>query len=115
MPVIRGERVEFHGDVTMGAEMIGYLEPKIMGGFSCWPRFDPKAYWKDIKTNPHNYVRGSSLVAELEATMPIRKATTLEGLREAFKAQTRAFKGNAEMLAALTEAKDKRKGELTNV
>jgi len=81
------------------------------------PEFDPFAYHADYIKNPEKYISMAKIVAEANATRPIRKAETLEALTATFQPLAKAAKaaGNTEVLGWLTDAARRRKKELEEV
>ena len=105
----------------------GLYEMNIMGGFSCWPRFDPFAYAADIKGNPENYVSMASIVLEemnkmdvklyeIEVLRQIDRCDTLEELQRLFSEQYRSAKaeGRKLFMECLIERKNARKEHLAD-
>lgn len=76
--------------------------------------FDPFAYAREVKANPENYVPMAQIVADAQALQKIRKARTIQDLKEAFHGPAKAAKtaGDDWLVKKLTEAKDERKKQL---
>lgn len=74
--------------------------------------FDPFIYHADVKANPESYVLVSDIIAEVTALRAIRNANNMAVLKSIFQTHAKLAKGNTELLALITEAKDSRKIEL---
>jgi hypothetical protein len=77
--------------------------------------FNPFAYHADINAHPERYIRVSQIVRDVQDIRKIKHAATLQALNDAFQPPAKAAKkaGDTELLGWLTEAKDKRKLELS--
>lgn len=86
----------------------------IIGGFSCWPRFDPIAHFADVKAHPERYISLQRIAYEVEVFRQIKRCDTLAALESLFIEQRNAAKreGRMDFLKELIERKDKRKKEL---
>lgn len=77
--------------------------------------FNPIAYFKGLRDHPEEYVQLADLVAEAMAYRAIRKASTMDELKDEFTLAAKAAMGakDDDLLKNLTALKDKRKAELT--
>lgn len=76
--------------------------------------FDPFARYELYKANPQAFIRVADIVAEVFALRSIRKAQTMDMLKDAFAEAYRCARdvGDADLMARLKQAYDARKGQL---